>query len=262
MGPQAAGSRDRGLGHLNPSVGETFVIVNPGQGVNKTFNGFWNFLYGMPPDCTDNTCPANQKTIPAARSYDGLEFRVTKAESNHWMGMFSYTWSNFRGNYTGLTSSDLGDGGGGRNAPNNSRAFDEPYFQWNAIGRSSSGLLPTDRPNALKGYVYYQLPWLRKFTTDFGIFQTAYSGTPLTSELDVGYSYAGQPAFPTDIVDRGKWIDVTQDPTHRSHHHQRALYQAYADVHRHRLQPQAGSKAGRGEVPRLRCNLHQRSQPT
>lgn len=196
---------------FNPSVGETFVIVNPGQGVNSTFNGFWNFLYGVPPDCVNNTCPSNQKVIPAARSYDGLEFRVTKAESNHWMGMFSYTYSKFRGNYAGLTSSDLGDGGGGRNAPNNSRAFDEPYFSWNANGGSSSGLMPTDRPNALKGYVYYQLGWLRKYTTDFGIFQTAYSGTPLTSELDVGYSYAGQPAFPVDIVNRGKWIDVTQN---------------------------------------------------
>ena len=197
----------------NPGIGETFVIVNPGQGVNRTFNGFWNFLYGTPPDCVDNPCPANQTTIPAARSYDGLEFRITKAESNHWMGMFSYTWSNFRGNYTGLTSSDLGDGGGGRNAPNNSRAFDEPYFSYNANGGSSSGLLPTDRPNALKGYVYYDLPWLKRFTTDFGIFQAAYSGTPQTSELDVGYSYAGQPAFPTDIVNRGKWIDVSQNPT-------------------------------------------------
>ncbi len=80
------------------------------------------------------------------------------------MGMFSYTYSNFRGNYTGLTSSDLADGGGGRNAPNNSRAFDEPYFSWNANGGSSSGLLPTDRPNALKGYSY-DLPWLRSSTT-------------------------------------------------------------------------------------------------
>ncbi len=25
---------------------ETFVIVNPGQGVNATFSGFCNFLYG------------------------------------------------------------------------------------------------------------------------------------------------------------------------------------------------------------------------
>jgi hypothetical protein len=110
-----------------------------------------------------------------------------------------------------LTSSDLGDGGGGRNAPNNSRAFDEPYFQFNANGGSSSGLLPTDRPNALKGYVYYDLPWARRFVSDFGITQFAYSGSPLTSEQDVGYSYAGQPAFPVAIVDRGKWIDVSQN---------------------------------------------------
>jgi len=198
---------------FNPSIGETFVIVNPGQGVNSTFNGFWNFLYGTPPDCVNNTCPANQTVIPAARSYDGIEFRLQKAVSHHWMGMASYTWSNFRGNYSGLTSSDLGDGGGGRNSPNNSRAFDEPFFSWTAQGTSSSGKLATDRPNTLKGYVYYDLKWMSKFTTDFGIFQTAYQGTPLSTEQDVGYSYAGSPAFPTDIVGRGKWIDVTQDLT-------------------------------------------------
>ena len=116
---------------FNPAVGETFVIVNPGQGINSTFNGFWNFLYGAPTDCTHG-CPANQKVIPAARSYDGVEFRITRQPTHHWLGMFSYTYSNFRGNYTGLTSSDVADGGGGRNAPNNSRSFDEPYFSWNA----------------------------------------------------------------------------------------------------------------------------------
>jgi hypothetical protein len=126
------------------------------------------------------------------------------------MGMFSYTYSHLRGNYTGLTSSDVADGGGGRNAPNNSRSFDEPFFSWNANGGSSSGLLPTDRPNAAKGYVYYDLPWLRKFATDFGVFQSAYSGSPLTSYLDAGFAFPS--GFPTDIVDRGKWIDVTQDP--------------------------------------------------
>ena len=198
---------------FNPAVGETFVIINPGQGVDNTFNNYWTFLYGVAPDCVNNPCPTAQKMSPAARSYDGIEVRLMKNMSQHWMGMFSYTWSNFRGNYSGLTSSDLGDGGGGRNAPNNSRAFDEPYFQFNAQGTSSSGLLPTDRPNALKGYTYYELPWLRKFVTDFGLTQFAYSGTPLTSEQDVGYSYAGQPVFPVDIVDRGKWIDVTQNAT-------------------------------------------------
>ncbi len=192
---------------FNPAVGETFVIVNPGQGINRTFSSFYNLLYVTPPDCT-NGCPPNN-TIPAARSYDGVEIRLTKAVSHGWMGMFSYTYSHFRGNYTGLTSSDVADGGGGRNSPNNSRSFDEPFFSWNANGGSSSGLLPTDRPNALKGYVYYDLPWLHKFTTDFGVFQSAYSGSPLTSYLDVGYAFPS--AFPTDIVDRGKWIDITQN---------------------------------------------------
>ena len=193
----------------NPAVGETFVIVNPGQGINSTFTGFYNFLYGTPADCSDG-CPPNTP-IPAARSYDGIEARLMKSVSQHWMGMISYTYSNLRGNYPGLTSSDVADGGGGRNSPNNSRSFDEPYFSWNANGGSSSGLLPTDRPNALKGYVYYDLPWARKFATDFGVFQSAYSGTPLTSYLDVGYAFPG--AFPTDIVNRGKWIDVTQSAT-------------------------------------------------
>jgi hypothetical protein len=194
---------------FNPAVGETFVIVNPGQGINSTFTSFYNFLYGTPPDCTDG-CPPN-KTIPAARSYDGVEFRLTKNVGHGWMGMFSYTYSHFRGNYTGLTSSDLGDGGGGRNAPNNSRSFDEPYFSWNDNGGSSSGLLPTDRPNVAKGYVYYDLPWLRKFTTDFGILQDAYQGSPQTTYMDVGYAFPG--AFPTDVVGRGKWIDITQNPS-------------------------------------------------
>jgi outer membrane receptor protein involved in Fe transport len=191
---------------FNPAVGETFVIVNPGQGINSTFSGFYNFLYGIPPDCSAG-CPPD-KTIPAARSYDGVEIRLTKASSHHWTGMFSYTYSKLRGNYTGLTSSDVADGGGGRNSPNNSRSFDEPFFSWNAEGGSSSGLLPTDRPNTAKGYIYYQLGWLKKFDSDFGVFQSAYSGSPLTSYLDVGYAFPS--AFPTDIVDRGKWIDVNQ----------------------------------------------------
>jgi hypothetical protein len=192
--------------------GETFVVVNPGQGANATFDSFCNFLYG-PGNVAcvagpGGAYPPNQ-LIPAARSYDGLELRLNKAMSNHWLGMVSYTYSHFRGNYTGLTSSDLSDGGnGGRNAPNNSRAFDESYFQYNDNGGSSSGLLPTDRPNTLKGYVYYQLDFLHRFTTNFGIFQTLYQGSPNTSYMDVG---AGG-GYPVDVFDRGKWADITQDP--------------------------------------------------
>ena len=104
--------------------------------------------------------------------------------------MFSYTWSRLWGNYSGLTSSMQEDGGGGRNAPNNSRAFDEPMFSWTANGTSNAGLLPTDRPNTFKGYVYYRIPWLRKMTTDLGIYQVLYQGTPETSFMDVGNSRA------------------------------------------------------------------------
>ena len=199
---------------FDPAVGETFVIVNPGQGINKTFDGFWNFLYGTPSGCGtagNVACPPNN--IQGARSYDGLELRLTKSTSKHWFGMFSYTYSHFRGNYTGLTSTDIGDGGGGRNAPNNSRSFDEPVFSWNASGGSSSGLLPTDRPNAFKGYAYYELSEGKKTSSDFGIFQFLYSGSPQTTIADTLYTFAPPSgAFPTDIVNRGKWVNASQDP--------------------------------------------------
>jgi len=217
----------------NPAVGETFVIVNPGQGVNGTFSGYCNFLYGVgSPNCSEpivgytpppEGSPAGTPSTPiystayppnqnpaAARSYDGVEVRLTKAMSHNWYGMFSYTYSHFRGNYTGLTSSDLSDGGsGGRNSPNNSRAFDEPYFQYNANGGSSSGLLPTDRPNTLKFDGYYQLKYLHRFTTNFGIFQYFYEGSPNTSYANVGYSVN---AFPVKLFDWGKWANITQNP--------------------------------------------------
>jgi len=193
---------------------ETFVIVNPGQGVNRTFSSFYNFLYPTTPlDCATGPCPPNN-TIPAARSYDGVELRLTKSQGDHWFGMFSYTYSNLRGNYTGLTSTDIADGQfGGRNSPNNSRSFDEPYFSWNANGGSSSGPLPTDRPNTFKGYAYYDLGWKQKFTTDFGIFQYFYQGSPTTSFADIGYNISGGDFAPVDVVNRGQFVNLAQDPT-------------------------------------------------
>jgi Carboxypeptidase regulatory-like domain len=202
---------------------ETFVIGNPGLGVEKTFDSFYNFLYppsaGLP---QNNILPGNttclpqdcvpQHLIPAARSYDGVEFRLTTMPHAHYAGMFSYTYSKLRGNYTGLTTSDISDGQqGGRSSPNNSRAFDEPYFQYNSFGGSSSGLLPTDRPNTFKGYGYYEMSWLRKFSTNFGVFQYLYSGIPMTSYLDTGANSGG--AWAIQAWDRGKWVDATQDPT-------------------------------------------------
>ncbi len=198
------------------SNNETFVIGNPGKGVESTFDGFYNFLYPTGPaqpnlPCSGTTC-VPQHLIPAARSYDAVEFRLTKAPSNHFAGMFSYTYSHLRGNYTGLSSSDISDGQqGGRASPDNSRAFDEPYFQYNSLGGSSSGLLPTDRPSTFKGYGYYELSWMKKFSTNFGIFQYLYQGSPMTSYLDTGANSGG--AWAVQAWDRGKWVDASQDPT-------------------------------------------------
>ena len=54
----------------NPAVGETFVVVNPGQGVNSTFSGFCNFLYGAGnAGCvsqTDSTLRTRQFPLHAA----------------------------------------------------------------------------------------------------------------------------------------------------------------------------------------------------
>ena len=196
---------------------ETFVIVNPGEGVNRTYNQFYNFLYGLTPGQPGaSPCASCPPTIGPQRDYDGVEFRLTQ-NSKKWNSMVSYTWSRLWGNYSGLTSAMQEDGGGGRNAPNNSRAFDEPQFSWSSFGKSSSGLLPTDRPNTFKGYLYYSLPWLHRLTTDLGIFQSIYQGTPETSFEDVGasaafYALAGG-AYSVNVVGRGNWVDVTQDPT-------------------------------------------------
>ncbi|HUD21542.1 MAG TPA: TonB-dependent receptor, partial [Acidobacteriaceae bacterium] len=184
---------------------EIFTIVNPGFGgnaINATCATGTSSYAACPPD------------PPAARSYDGLEFRLNKAMSNHWSGLLSYTYSSFRGNYNGLTSSDEADGGGGRNAPNNSRAFDETYFSFNAYGQSDGGKLPLDRPNAFKGYAYYTMDEGHKTNTTLGLFQDIYSGTPQQSFVDVGYSIAGGGNFGQFAVypeGRGKWVDVSQN---------------------------------------------------
>jgi hypothetical protein len=169
-------------------AGEIYYITNPGFGINATA-----------PNC--NGCPPNIKAI---RDYDGVELRLTKRFSHNWFGNFSYTWSRLWGNYDGLTSTDISDGQG-RNGANTDRAFDEPFMSFNAHGQSDAGPLGTDRPNAFKANVYYNLKY-GKLNTVLGIFQQVYSGTPLSSYISVW----GAPVF---VEGRGKFVNVTRDPT-------------------------------------------------
>ncbi len=215
----------------DPNAFEIYNVVNPGQGVNKTLNGYASYLtsigdaYGpgtaaFNPTGAFGTCTGCPNNPQAIRNYDGLELRLTKMQSRGWSGMFSYTWSRLWGNYAGLTTTDQTDGGiTGRNSPDTTRSFDEPFYYFGANGKSNDGPLPTDRPNAFKGYAYYLLPWkggLRNNTTTFGIFQVAYSGSPMSAFTDVGYAVAAGPATPavleaTYIFGRGNWVNANQD---------------------------------------------------
>jgi Carboxypeptidase regulatory-like domain len=206
----------------DPTVGELYTIVNPGEGVNRTIDGYATFLQSLGqaflvPGYSFNsagnfgTCPTCPPMPKPVRNYDGVEFRLTKTASKHWAGLFSYTYSKLWGNYTGLTTTDQIDGNSaGRNSPDTSRAFDEPFYYYGANGQSTNGPLPTDRPNTLKGNIYYQLPW-KGMTTTLGIFQSAYQGTPVSSYTDLASAFFGIPYESTYIFGRGKWSNITQD---------------------------------------------------
>jgi Carboxypeptidase regulatory-like domain len=206
----------------DPSNFEMYTIVNPGQGVNKTIDGYANYLqsigsaFGIPhfafnanPSAPFGTCPTCPNNPQAIRNYDGVEIRLTKTASKGFAGMFSYTYSQLWGNYTGLTTTDQIDGGTtGRNSPDTTRAFDEPFYYFGANGKSTNGPLPTDRPNTFKGNAYYSIPW-KGMTTTFGLFQVAYQGSPMSSFTDVGLSNGSTPFEATYIFGRGQWVNVS-----------------------------------------------------
>jgi hypothetical protein len=214
----------------DPTNFEMYTVVNPGEGVNRTIDGYAAFLKslgnvfgvqtapGAPPFAFDanpaapfGTCPTCPNNPKAVRNYDAVEFRVTKNLNHGWTGMFSYTYSSLWGNYTGLTTTDQSDGGiTGRNSPDTTRAFDEPFYYFAANGKSSNGSLPTDRPNTFKANAYYTVPWHHMNTT-FGLFQVAYQGSPMGSFFDLGLG-GGSPIEVTYIYGRDKWVNTTVDP--------------------------------------------------
>lgn len=207
----------------DPTVGELYTVVNPGQGVDKTIDGYAAFLqslgndflvpggYSFNSNNNFGTCPTCPPNPTAIRNYDGVEFRLTKNMSRNFSGMFSYTWSSLWGNYTGLTTTDQVDGNApGRDSPDTTRAFDEPFYYFKYNGKSNDGPLPTDRPNTFKGYGYYTIPWDHMKTT-FGLFQYLYQGTPMSSYTDLAAMFAQIPYEATYIFGRGQYAPVTTD---------------------------------------------------
>ncbi|HXB73675.1 MAG TPA: TonB-dependent receptor [Candidatus Acidoferrales bacterium] len=204
-----------------------FYIGNPGSQfadllhrpvVTPDANGN-NYLTTVP-FCAE--CPA---VVKASRRYDGAEFRLSKRPgAGKWFGSVNYTYSKLRGNYPGLTNTDPTDGTFGRHAPNNSRLFDLPTMTYLPNGKIDDGPLSTDRPHTATGYAYYRLRW-KGMETNFGVVQTAFQGTPISSCLPVvGTSSACQwaegrgnfvrlsRAANGDIVSGGVVNDARTDP--------------------------------------------------
>ena len=160
------------VGILTP-LGEQYYIANPGYGPTVD-ESIWP--KGYPQDVTPK----------AQRDYDALELRIEKRYSSAgWLNL-SYTWSRLYGNYGGLASSDeaLNTSAAGRTSPNVNRYFDLPWINYDARGNLIYGRLATDRPHTLKAFYSYDLK-SKIGTTRFSPIFQVYSGTPLTTEVDV-----------------------------------------------------------------------------
>jgi len=186
------------LGFYIGNPGTTFADVLHRPVVIPDASGN-NYLTTVP-FCAE--CP---KTIGAIRRYDGLEFRLARRATGTWWGSVSYTYSKNTGNYAGLTNTDPTDGGGGRHAPNNHRAFDIPTMTYLPNGQIDDGPLSTDRPNTFKGFGFYRAKWFG-MQTIFGATQLLYQGTPIGTCLPVvGSSSACQWA-----EGRGNFVNFTR----------------------------------------------------
>src|SRR5262249_31421375 len=108
------------VGILNAEESEVYIISNPGFGI---LNSSLRELNGA----TVTLKPGQSLFPEAVRDYDGVEFRLEQRFSSGALrNLFyqaSYTYSRIWGNYAGLANSDEA----GRSQPNVSRAFDQPY---------------------------------------------------------------------------------------------------------------------------------------
>ncbi len=153
-----------------PSGSEAYIIGNPGEGLYKELAEAQGLI-----------------ALKPKRVYDALELRLDKRFADDYYFNLNYTLGRLVGNYSGLASSDED----GRLSPNVNRFFDQPQAGWTVTGGPDNGVLPTDRPHVLKFYGAYSLDWGKRFgrlsnnSTEFQLFTTVSSGTPLTSTIEI-----------------------------------------------------------------------------
>jgi len=157
-------------GFQNAEGSEAYIIGNPGQGLYRQLAEAAGYRGDLKPQ----------------RQYDALEVRLDRRFANNFFFQANYTFSRLYGNYSGLASSDED----GRLSPNVNRFFDLPHAGYTVAGGPDNGRLPTDRPHVFKFYGAYVVNWNDRFgfqnhETDFKLFTTVQSGTPVTSVVDI-----------------------------------------------------------------------------
>ena len=173
------------IGVLDAEGSEEYLIGNPGFGQTRNTKS----IYG-------GKTPSGEFLVPEAiRDYDGLEFRVQGQVLRKTYMLASYTYSRLFGNYSGTANSDEN----GRSDPGVSRAFDLPYYYFDSKGRNATGRLATDRPNTFTFFASQDMTW-KGGTTNVGINQAIFSGTPFTTQV----IYLSAPTFPGGRGDLGR----------------------------------------------------------
>ena len=174
------------IGVLDAEESEVYLIGNPGFGQTRDTGS----VYG-------GQTPNGTFLVPkASRKYDAVEVRA-QGQFGKFNMLASYTWSRLFGNYSGSANSDES----GRQDPGVSRAFDLPYYYFDASGDQTpkEGNLGTDRTHALKIFAYYQMN-SGLGTTNIGVNQLVLSGTPDTTSV----IYLSAPTLPFGRGDMGR----------------------------------------------------------
>ena len=179
---------------------EVYLTGNPGYGLTRDTSSAFG---GKTPNGENFLVPK------AKRQYDGVEFRV-QGQTNRFLYIASYTYSRLYGNYAGAANSDES----GRSDPGVSRAYDLPFYYFTSDGtqKPAYGRLGTDRPHTFKLYGSYDLK-TKIGSTNFGLNQIAYSGTPDTTSV----IYQSAPTFPNGRGDMGRTPVLTQTDILVSH---------------------------------------------
>jgi len=168
------------------SLDEQYYIANPGEGWTRNVgDGNGRFDPSFWP------CPKPK------REYYALNLNVEKRFSNNWQAGASYTWSQMKGNYGGLSSSDEN----GRNSPNVERYWDLFYERYDSHGKPLDNILPSDRTHFMKVYGSYAFP----FGLTVGMVANGRSGLPRNTIIGA----SRMAIYPEGYNDLGKRLPFT-----------------------------------------------------